>query len=135
MFQSSPALYQRGRLELRIVNAGRFVSILARALSTRAHSDRMPLHCSRNVSILARALSTRAPQRADHHEAEHVVSILARALSTRAPIAHFLWSPFLSFNPRPRFINAGATRLERVEQYLQSFNPRPRFINAGADPE
>src|SRR5438552_911069 len=87
MFQSSPALYQRGRLELRIVNAGRFVSILARALSTRAHI--------RSEFIQPAVLFQSSPalyQRGRAHELGRGcpfphVSILARALSTRARLA------------------------------------------------
>src|SRR5438093_10551723 len=60
-FQSSPALHQRGRLSgSSHTPFAHQVSILARASSTRAQTNLVSGDGSREVSILARASSTRA---------------------------------------------------------------------------
>ena len=148
MFQSSPALYQRGAFENfkggtmntsfnprpRFINAGasqqpaepgaRGVSILARALSTRAQATRIAeLTHLPGVSILARALSTRAlaaayavyrPRfinagaQASRPLARLIkVSILARALSTRAHPNTRQLSTFLKFQSSPALYQRG----------------------------
>src|SRR5205807_237227 len=80
----------------------------------------------------ARALSTRAPGVHRRSFRQRNVSILARALSTRAHFSGRADYLLVCFNPRPRFINAGAqasrplARLIKVSILARALSTRAR---------